>query len=378
MARAIKTKIPGSILVRDTKKGEEYLYIKPYGSKGNHKALGLSFTKKNLKVAEGILEHKYKEYLINKKLMDDEGNLRQEKNVYLLLKEFLEVCRERKLSDQTVYEYELSYNHIISTEFDVDELVFTYENGRKSQIYKLEKQIKEYLSRTKHNSNTINKHLRQFQLFINFLSENGLIKTVNLYKKHKRKTIPKEVVSYSSEEARAILEYAKETDEVFYLLIKLYYLTGGRLGEWLNAFFNKPPYSVDLDNLTIRFRNKIRRDLFQTIPIFPELELVLRRLKEIGEKDPEYDGKVVPYNSKNKGLINKKLNRIEVALGIKKKGRSTHGFRRLLATELFKNDVPFDVIKDVMRHSSIDVTLKAYRAYDNDRVRKSMEGLKRG
>lgn len=378
MARAIKTKIPGTILVRETKNGKEYLYIKPFGTKGNYKALGLSYNKKNLKVAEAILEHKYKEYLINSKQLEDEPDYRQEKNVYILFKEFLEVCHSRKLSEQTIYEYELSYNHIISKEFDIDELESDYENGRKSRIYKLEKEVKDYLIRTKHNNNTINKHLRQFQLFINFLSENGLIKNVNLYKKHKRKTIPKEVVSYSAEEAKAILEYARNTDEVFYLLIKLYYLTGGRLGEWLNAYFNKPPYSVDLENKLIRFRNKIRKDLFQTIPIFPELEEVLLRLREIGKEEPDYDGKVVPYSPKNKGLINKKLNKIENALGIKKKGRSTHGFRRLLATELFKNEVPLDIIKDVMRHSSIDVTLKAYREFDNNRVRKSMVGLKRG
>ncbi|MFN3195281.1 MAG: tyrosine-type recombinase/integrase [Chlorobiota bacterium] len=378
MARAIKTKIPGTILVRETKNGKEYLYIKPFGTKGNYKALGLSYNKKNLKVAEAILEHKYKEYLINSKQLEDESGHRQEKNVYILFKEFLEVCHARKLSEQTIYEYELSYNHIISKEFDIDELESDYENSRKSRIYKLEKEVKDYLIRTKHNNNTINKHLRQFQLFINFLGENGLIKNINLYKKHKRKTIPKEVVSYSAEEAKAILEYARNTDEVFYLLIKLYYLTGGRLGEWLNAYFNKPPYSVDLENKLIRFRNKIRKDLFQTIPIFPELEEVLLRLREIGEEEPDYDGKVVPYSPKNKGLINKKLNKIENALGIKKKGRSTHGFRRLLATELFKNEVPLDIIKDVMRHSSIDVTLKAYREFDNNRVRKSMEGLKRG
>lgn len=378
MTRAIKTKIPGSILVRKTKSGKEYIYYKAYGVKGNYKALGLEFSNKNIKVTEGILEHCYKEYLMKSNKLENLPLLEVNNDVYRVLSEFINSCKERGLSEQTIYEYRLSFDHIITYEFNMDSFAISYKNGRKINQLTLESSIISYVNNTNHNNNTINKHLRQFQLYVNFGAELGIISPANFYKKYKKKQIPKEVVAYSIDEAKAILNFAKEKDEVFYLLIKLYYLTGGRLGEWLSAYFGVDPYNVDLENNLIRFRNKIRRDLSQTIPIFPELKEVLLRLKELEEQRDDYKGKVVPYSATNKGLINKKLNKIEKALGIKKKGRSTHGFRRLLATELFKNEVPIDVIKDVMRHSSIDVTLKAYREYDNDRVRKSMEGLKRG
>jgi integrase len=378
MTRAIKTKIPGSILVRKTKTGKEYIYYKAYGEKGNYKALGLEFSNKNIKVAEKTLEHCYKEYLMKSNKIDDIPLHETNNNVYKILSEFIDANRSRGLTEQTLYEYRLSFDHIITEEYDLDSYNILYKNGRKIKQLTIEKDIISYVNTTTHNNNTINKHLRQFQLFVNFGAELGIISPVKFYKKYKKKQIPKEVVAYSIDEAKAILDFTQEKDEVFYLLIKLYYLTGGRLGEWLNAYFGEDPHNVDLENNIIRFRNKIRRDLYQTVPIFPELKEVLLRLKELEEERDDFKGKVVPYSATNKGLINKKLNRIERELGIKKKGRSTHGFRRLLATELFKNEVPIDIIKDVMRHSSIDVTLKAYREYDNDRVRKSMDGLKRG
>lgn len=104
---------------------------------------------------------------------------------------------------------------------------------------------------------------------------------------------------------------------------------------------------------------------------------MLFRLKELEEERSDYKNKVIPYSPNSKSSITRKISRIEKELGFKQKGRSTHGFRRLLATELFAKEVPIDIIKDIMRHSSIDVTMKAYRKQSQSRIAEQLKKLDR-
>lgn len=284
---------------------------------------------------------------------------------------------KKNLSENTLYEYEFSFELIINGDYKPDDFRIIYERDREKRIYKIQEDIEDYLASTQHKSNTINKHLRQLQVFINYLAENNEIPEVNFYKRFKKKTQQKEITPYTTDEANRIINRAKQTDEVLYLLLRLFYLTGGRLNEWLNAYFGIDPFNVDLKQKTITFRNKIRRDQSQTIPISDKVEQVLLRLKELEEQRSDYKNKVIPYSPKSKSSITRKISRIEKELGFKQKGRSTHGFRRLLATELFANEVPIDVIKDIMRHSSIEVTMKAYRKQDNNRIEESLKKLNR-
>ncbi len=375
MSFAVKTKIPGSILVKKTKAGNEYISYRPFKQR-KWVASGLSYSRKNLKVVENILEHLYKEHLIKKNQIDynlpSERTTIQRQFIY-----FKEDMLKKNLSENTLYEYEFSFELIINGDYKPDDFRIIYERDREKRIYKIQEDIEDYLASTQHKSNTINKHLRQLQVFINYLAENNEIPEVNFYKRFKKKTQQKEITPYTTDEANRIINRAKQTDEVLYLLLRLFYLTGGRLNEWLNAYFGIDPFNVDLKQKTITFRNKIRRDQSQTIPISDKVEQVLLRLKELEEQRSDYKNKVIPYSPKSKSSITRKISRIEKELGFKQKGRSTHGFRRLLATELFANEVPIDVIKDIMRHSSIEVTMKAYRKQDNNRIEESLKKLNR-
>lgn len=376
MAFAVKTKVPGSILVKKMRSGNEYIYYRSYKKSGSWISSGLPYTKQNVKIVEGILEHLYKEQLVKKNKIDyalptGKTTIRRQFDY------FKEDMSKKKLSDNTLYEYQFSFELIIKGDYSPDSYRIIYERDREKRIYKIQEDIVEYLSATHHKSNTINKHLRQLQVFVNYLAENNEIPEVNFYKRYKKKTQEKEITPYTTEEAKRIINRAKETDEVLYLLLQLFYLTGGRLNEWLNAYFGIDPFNVDLKQKTITFRNKIRRDQSQTIPISDKVEEVLLRLKELEEERSDYKDKVIPYSPKSKSSITRKLSKIEKELGIKQKGRSSHGFRRLLATELFAKEVPIDIIKDIMRHSSIDVTMKAYRKQDQSRIKEQLKKIDR-
>lgn len=376
MAFAVKTKVPGSILVKKMRSGNEYIYYRPYKKSGSWVSSGLTYTKPNIKIVEGILEHLYKEHLVKRNKIDyvlptGKTTIRRQ------FEYFKEDLSKKKLSDNTLYEYQFSFELIIKGDYNPDSYRIIYERDREKRVYKIQEDIEDYLSATKHKSNTINKHLRQLQVFINYLAENNEIPEVNFYKRYKKKAQEKEITPYTPEEAKRIINRAKETDEVLYLLLSLFYLTGGRLNEWLNAYFGIDPFNVDLKQKTITFRNKIRRDQSQTIPISNKVEKVLLRLKEMEEQRSDYKNKVIPYSPKSKSSITRKLTRIEKELGIKQKGRSSHGFRRLLATELFAKEAPIDIIKDLMRHSSIEVTMKAYRKLDQKRMKEQLKRLDR-
>lgn len=376
MAFAVKTKVPGSILVKKMRSGNEFIYYRSYKNSGSWVSSALPYTKQNIKIVEGILEHLYKEQLVKKNQIDyalPTGKTTIQRQFTF----FKEDMYKKKLSDNTLYEYQFSFELIIKGDYSPDSYRIIYERDREKRIYTIQEDIEDYLSNTKHKSNTINKHLRQLQVFVNYLAENNEIPEVNFYKRFKRKTEQKEIVPYTTDEANRIINRARETDEVLYLLLRLFYLTGGRINEWLRAYFGIDPFNVDLKQKTITFRNKIRRDQSQTIPISDKVEEVLLRLKALEEERSNYKDKVIPYSPKSKSSITRKISKIEKELGIKQKGRSSHGFRKLLATELFAKEVPIDIIKDIMRHSSIDVTMKAYRKQDQSRMEEQLKKLDR-
>lgn len=376
MAFAVKTKVPGSILVKKMRSGNEYIYYREYKNKGAYKASRLRYNSKNIKVVEQILEHLYKEQLTKENKLDyslptEDTTLHQQFEL------FKQELQRKELSENTLYEYQHSFNLIVRKEYSPDEYKAVYENGRERKKYKIEEEIEAYIKSTDHKNNTINKNLRQIQVFINYLATNNEIPPINIYKKYKVKPEPKEITPYSKEEAEQILEYAKEKDEILYLLLMLMYLTGGRVTEWLRAYFGKGQYNVDLEKKTIKFKNKVRSNQFQILPMSERVEAILIRLADLEKSRNDFKGKVIPYPEKGKSNVIKAVTKIEIELGIKKKGRSTHGFRRLLATELFEKQIPLDIIKDIMRHSSIDVTLNHYRKYDKNRITDSLDKLDR-
>jgi integrase/recombinase XerD len=376
MARSIKTKIPGQIIVRETNAGNEYLYYIPYKGK-KRVSTGLIYSKPNVKVVELILEHQYRLYLESSNKAAYEQEETRVSDVQMSFHYFKQHLINKGLSKSTIYEYEASFNRIIQGDYPLNQKARIYDNGKYSNLYKIEADTVTFINESKLSNNTINKHIRHLQTFISFLNLRGDVENINVYKKHKLDITQKEVVPYTPEEATQIIRKAKEKDEILYLTIMLYYLTGARLSEWLRAYFNKGLYSVDMESKIITFRNKINKNQSQIIPMSDKLYEVLSRLKELADNRVAYSDKVIPYSENSRASMNRQINKIERELGIKQKGRSTHGFRRLLATELFEKGIPMDVIKDIMRHSSIETTIKSYRQVNKQRITDSMDKLDR-
>lgn len=376
MSRSIKTQVPGQIVVRETNAGNEYIYYIPYKGK-KRLASGLIYSKQNVKVVEKILEHHYIMYLENNNKAKFEETERKIKDIQQLFLYFKQNLLDKGLSKTTIYEYEASFYRIIQGEYPPNQKTKKYKNGNYEILYKIESDLIDFIQNNKLSNNTINKHIRHLQVFVTFLSSRGEIENINIYKNNKLDITQKEIVPYTSAEAKAIINKAKEKDEILYLTIMLYYLTGARLSEWLRAYFNKGAYNVELEKGIITFRNKINKNQSQIIPISNKLFDILQRLKELSDKRVTYKDKVIPYSENSKASLNRRINKIEIEIGIKQKGRSTHGFRRLLATELFEKQIPMDVIKDIMRHSSIETTLKSYRQINKQRITESLDKLDR-
>lgn len=376
MARSVKTKIPGQILVRETKTGNEYIYYIPYKGK-KRISTGLIYSKQNIKVVEAMLEHHYKVYLENNNRATFEEEEKVSKDIQHQFTYFKQNMVSKDLSANTIYEYQASFDKIIHGDYPIQQKERIFENGKYETVYKIEADLIKYINKSGQSNNTINKHIRHLQTFISFLNLRGQIENINLYKKYKLEITQKEVVPYTPEEAKQIIAKAKETDEVLYLTIMLYYLTGARLSEWLRAYFGKGAYNVDMESKTITFRNKINKKQSQVIPMSDKLYEILSRLKELADNRVTYKDKVIPYSEKSRASMNRKINKLERQIGIKQKGRSTHGFRRLLATELFEKGIAMDVIKDIMRHSSIETTIKSYRQINKKRITESLDKLDR-
>ena len=52
-----------------------------------------------------------------------------------------------------------------------------------------------------------------------------------------------------------------------------------------------------------------------------------------------------------------------------------HGLRHTACTRLIELDVPLDVVKDIMRHSNINITLEVYNHIKHERKREAIERL---
>ena len=71
-------------------------------------------------------------------------------------------------------------------------------------------------------------------------------------------------------------------------------------------------------------------------------------------------------------MPNRILRRAEQKLDIKKQGRALHGFRRSFTYKLIKSDIAIPDIQDLMRHKSIETTMKHYNEYRPDELIKEI------
>jgi len=81
------------------------------------------------------------------------------------------------------------------------------------------------------------------------------------------------------------------------------------------------------------------------------------------------------YSNNQVSRLQKSLRLREIRLGIKRGGRSFHGFRKSFSKKLFDNDVSLSDVRDLMRHSDINTTLDYYKGYNTEKLRGVLEKL---
>ncbi len=195
--------------------------------------------------------------------------------------------------------------------------------------------------------NSISTYFRQLKTFWNWMVKKGYVpKQIVPIRKQKEKPIE----SIPRRDFEIILEFFKSKDINQYRFIKFLELTGFRKREAVNLEWE----NIDFTNKRIILRNtKARR--IEEFPLYEVLEEFLLEFRKPS-------GKIFPYKSGDslkfwwRGM--KKL----------KMHYTIHQIRKSFATKLVNENISmFDAMK-LLRHKSVQTTLKYYASADLSRI----------
>lgn len=214
---------------------------------------------------------------------------------------------------------------------------------------------------------TINKAIQRFKKPISIAVAEGCL-VRDPFALHKFKRVRKEIVFLSPEELKA-LEVHKFSQPKLQLVQDLFVFssyTGLPYNELMNLKKTHITKGFD-DNLWIKMkREKTSKEL--SIPLLPKaLEILVKYNQE---------GLVFPRISNQK--YNSYLKEIADLVGIEKR-LTTHMARRTFAsTVLLYNDVPMEIVSELLGHSSMKITQDSYGKVVQKRISVEMERLKGG
>ncbi|WP_299097958.1 site-specific integrase [uncultured Winogradskyella sp.] len=213
---------------------------------------------------------------------------------------------------------------------------------------------------------TINKKVQRFKKVIRVaVAENYLDK--NPFILHKPKTVKKEVVFLNTEELSK-LENHVFTQKRLQLVKNLFVFscyTGLPYRELMNLKHSNITKGFD-ENLWIKMkREKTSKNL--SIPLLPTAVEVMSL----------YNEEVFIFPRISNQRYNSYLKEIAAILGINK-NLTTHMARRTFAsTVLLYNDVPMEVVSELLGHSSMKVTQDSYGKVVQRKISLEMEKLKK-
>ncbi|OCR99520.1 hypothetical protein A9K75_06525 [Campylobacter fetus subsp. testudinum] len=159
------------------------------------------------------------------------------------------------------------------------------------------------------------------------------------------------------------------------LLIKFMLFAGLRVSEALNLRFSDLNYQND-DVVTIKIIGKGDYQQKAIIP-FSLIEIEINFLEELSKNKDEYIFLTVNGKQIARESVYLKLNAIYRKLGIRELG--CHVLRHTLAMNLVRKNINITVIKDILRHSSLNETQRYAKAeYSQIRevILKNTESLK--
>jgi integrase/recombinase XerD len=223
-----------------------------------------------------------------------------------------------------------------------------------------------YLKTEKHLAQaTINKLIQRLRKPVKIAVSEGYLDR-DPFMLHKSKRVKKEIVFLSPEELQA-LENHKFSQLKLQLVQNLFVFscyTGLPYNELLNLKYNNIIKGFD-GNLWIKMkREKTSKEL--SIPLLPKALKILELYSN--------EGLVFPRISNQK--YNSYLKEIADLVGIEKR-MTTHMARRTFAsTVLLYNDVPMEVVSELLGHSSMKITQDSYGKVVQKKISLEMNRLK--
>ena len=212
---------------------------------------------------------------------------------------------------------------------------------------------------------TVNKAIQRFKKPISIAVAEGCL-VRDPFVLHKFKRVRKEIVFLSPEELKA-LEAHKFSQHKLQLVQDLFVFssyTGLAYNELMNLQQNNIIKGFD-SNLWIKMkREKTSKEL--SIPLLPKAMEILDKYSN--------EGLVYPRISNQK--YNSYLKEIADLVGIEKR-LTTHMARRTFAsTVLLYNDVPMEIVSELLGHSSMQITQDSYGKVVQKKISLEMERLK--
>lgn len=215
-----------------------------------------------------------------------------------------------------------------------------------------ESTVTEYLNNRDISNRTANHTIKILKQFLNFCVRQGFIQNNPIKNMKTFRVEIKPPRFLSKEEARIILEYAKQTD--LYPMIATAIYTGMRLGELKRLQWS----DIDLKRkqITVRIAKSKR---FRVLPIHPDLLPILKPL--------EASGSVFDCTSLRGrfDLLKKDVKLADIGW---------HTFRHTFASHLVMDGIDIVTVSKLLGHSSITVTM-IYASLAEDHIKESVSKL---
>ncbi|WP_299430546.1 site-specific integrase [uncultured Maribacter sp.] len=296
---------------------------------------------------------------IDKKIKKD-ANVVSYFKQYLVLKKNL-IDRDIKLATWKKFEY--SCNHLES-------FIFLKFKKRDYPLSKLNSKFLidfEYYLKTARNQKqvTVNKVIQRFRKPVRLAVLEGYLER-DPFINHKPTRVKKEVVFLSVEELKILEqhEFIQPRLEVVNDLFIFCCYTGLAYNEMSNLCKVHIINAFD-GNKWIKMKRE-KTNKFISVPLLPKAKYILDKYNSTNEK-------LLPAISNQK--MNSYLKEIIEIVGISK--RVTHHTARktFASTVLLYNDVPMEIVSELLGHSSIQITQDYYGKVVQKKVSKEMERL---
>lgn len=275
----------------------------------------------------------------------------------------------KKITDATELKDKMFREYIISIQERGKYTIVAKEDSKKTNFPDNRKDLGKKVS-----ISTINNYTRNIKVFYSYLLEQGLIKNNPLknIKSIKNDRTPKEFI----EDAEIIkllkcMDTSKFHEYRDALLIQTLLDTGMRVGECLNLLID----DLDLVNRSIMLRaENTKSNKYRYVYFGQELQKELRRWLQY--KDRYMDSKYLFPNTKGSkleiGSFETKLKQYGERIEIK---INPHQLRNNFAKRFLMAGGSIFVLSQILGHSSVTVTEKAYLDLTDNDIRKSYQAF---